>query len=324
MKVYIGVDIGGTKILGSLYDENGISLLQIKKKTKADQGIETVTKQIFKVIDALLDYPLEDPKDSINLLGIGAGAPGLIENKSTITFSPNIPFKNFDLGKIINKKYEVPFVLGNDVNVAMYGEWKASNLKGSRNVLGLFIGTGVGGAIIIDGKIYTGRGGAAEFGHMVVNPEGAYCGCGSQGCLEAYASKSGIQNAILGQLRKGRSSDLKDYMEKDGAVIKSSSLSKAYDDGDTLAVEVMDRAVYYLGIAVGNLINQFHPDLIILGGGIMESMGSKLLPLILAEAQRHTMPGMMSGVAFELSHLSDDAGIFGSYMLIRDALSDKK
>jgi len=317
MKTYIGLDIGGTKILGSLYTEDGISLKRVKKKTKAAEGIETVLKQIFKVIDGLLD----DPKEKIELMGIGAGSPGIIKNERLISFSPNIPFRNFDLGEKIVKRYNVPFVLGNDVNVAMYGEWKAAHITDAKNVLGLFIGTGVGGAIIINEKLYVGKGGAAEFGHMVVNPEGAHCGCGSQGCLESYASKTGIQNTIKGQIRKGRKTSLKGYLKSDGSVIKSSSLKKAYKEKDGLAMEVIDRAVYYLGIAVGTLLNQFHPDLIILGGGLMEALGEDLLDDINKEAKRHVMPGQMDGVVFELSHLSDGAGIYGAYALIRDHLS---
>lgn len=316
MKTYIGLDIGGTKILGSLYTEDGISLKRVKKKTKASEGIDAVLKQIYKVIDGLL----EDEDEKIELMGIGAGSPGIIKDERVISFSPNIPFRDFDLGEKIVKRYNVPFVLGNDVNVAMYGEWKAAHISDAKNVLGLFVGTGVGGAIIINEKLYVGKGGAAEFGHMVVNPEGAYCGCGSQGCLEAYASKTGIQNAVNGQIRKGRKTVLEDYLKSDGAIIKSSSLKKAYKAGDGLAVEVIDRAVYYLGLAVGTLLNQFHPDLIILGGGIMEALGDDLMHGIKKEAKRHIMPGQMKGVAFELSHLSDDAGIYGAYALIKDHL----
>jgi len=320
MKVYIGLDIGGTKILGSLYSETGESIKRVKKKTKASEGLDVVIAQIYKVIDELLSNSEAMENEQFSLLGIGAGSPGIVKDQGIVAFSPNIPFRNFNLAALIEGKYNVPFVLGNDVNVAMFGEWKATNMKEAKNVLGLFVGTGVGGAIIIDGKLYVGKGGAAEFGHMVVNPEGAYCGCGSQGCLEAYASKTGIQSAIKGQLRKGRSSSLKTYLKSDGAVIKSSSLKRAFDENDTLAVEVINRAVYYLGIAVGNLINQFHPDLIILGGGIMESMGEDLLPKIVKEAERHAMPGLMTDVAFKLSHLSDDAGIYGAFEMIKNKI----
>jgi len=314
MKVYMGLDIGGTKILGALYDVKGKVIEKVKKKTLADQGIDIVLKQIYKVIDELLAH-----KD-IELVGIGAGSPGIIQDDSMIVFSPNIPFDHFDLGKKIKKRYHVPFVLGNDVNVAMYGEWKASDVKGAKNILGIFVGTGLGGALILDEKLYTGKGGAGEIGHMVLNPAGVICGCGSNGCLEAYASKTGIQKGIRAGLRKGRKSILAKYMEKDGAIIKSSSLEKAYNNGDDLAIDVINDAVYYLGLATANLVNIFHPDLIIFGGGLMESLGATILPQVIKASRRYAMIGMMDDLEFRLSHLSDDAGIYGSYQLILDKL----
>ncbi len=320
MKAYIGLDIGGTKILGVLYNEAHEPIARVKKKTKAASGKEAVLDQVHKVVGGLLEKA-RDQHIEVDLQGIGAGCPGFIVEESTIVFTPNIPLKDFNLAEVMESTYGVPFVLGNDVNVAMYGEWKASDMQAAKNVLGLFVGTGVGGAIIIDSHLYTGQGGAAEIGHMVVNPEGAICGCGSQGCLEAYASKTGIQKAIQAQIRKGRKSLLKDLMEADGPVVKSSSLAKAYEAGDSLAVEVLDRAAYYLGIAVANLVNLFHPDLIILGGGMVESLGDALLPKITEEASRHTLTGLVEGVRFRLSHLSDDAGVYGAYRLILDHLS---
>lgn len=315
MDVYIGLDIGGTKILGALYNEEHQVIKTVKKKSKANKGIETVIEQIFKVIDELVDHSSE-----INavLKGIGAGAPGIVIEESIVTFAPNLPFKDFDLGKLITERYDVPFVLGNDVNVAMFGEWKATDIADAKNILGVFVGTGLGGALILDGKLYTGQGGAGEIGHMVINPGGVTCGCGSHGCLEAYSSKTGMQKAIVAGLKKGRESVLAEYLDEDGAIIKSSSLRKAYELKDPLAVEVIEEAMRYLGVAMANLVNIFHPDLIILGGGVMESMGDELLPLITSETARHTMPGMIDNVRFVLSHLSDEAGIFGSYQLILD------
>ena len=315
MKGYIGLDIGGTKILGALFDENGKVIKKEKKKTKANEGIDKVKEQIFKVVDSLIDEDME-------ILGIGAGSPGIIKDEAIITFSPNIPFRDFNLKKIMEEKYNTKFVLGNDVNIGTYGEWKESGKKDSQNAIGIFVGTGVGGAIIIHRKLYTGKGGAGEIGHMVVNPEGAFCGCHGKGCLEAYSSKTGIQKEIIEQIKKGRKTALKEYLEEDGDIIKSSSLEKAYENKDELCVEVIDRACYYLGIATGSLINILNPDLIIFGGGIMESMGKELLPLIEKEARRHTMPGLLDSVDFELSHLSDDAGIIGAYHLIKDALDE--
>lgn len=310
MKAYIGLDIGGTKILGALFNEYGEILNRVKKKTKSSRGTEVVLEQIYKVIDELMEY------ENLELLGIGAGCPGFIKDYKVVVFSPNIPFKDFDLGGIIKNKYNVPFVLGNDVNVAMFGEWKSTGFTSVSDVLSIFVGTGIGGGIIIDGKIYVGQGGAGEIGHMIVNPNGIICGCGSHGCLEAYSSKTGIRKTIVAGIRKGRKTVLKKYIEEDGDVIKSSSLRKAYEEGDEFAVEVMEGVAYYLGIGISNLINILHPEMIILGGGVMESLGDDLLPIIIKEANKYVMHGMMENVKFQLSKLSDDAGIVGSYYLI--------
>lgn len=314
MSGYIGLDIGGTKVLGALYNEAGEVVYRCKKKTKVHEGLDKVMAQIFKVLDEIMAATDE------TIMGIGAGSPGIIKDGHLVVFAPNLPFENFDLGGIIKERYQVPVVIGNDVNVAMYGEWKVSDMETVNNALGVFPGTGVGGAIIIDKQLYVGQGGAAEIGHMVVNPGGAYCGCGTAGCLEAYASKTGIQKAILGQLKKGRVSVLSEAIKNSGAIIKSSVLKDAYDSGDELAVEILDMAAYYLGIAVANLVNIFHPDLIILGGGMMESMGDELLPGIMKAARSHTLAGMLDDVEFRLSSLSDDAGIYGAYRLIKDQI----
>ncbi|MBE0449735.1 MAG: ROK family protein [Clostridia bacterium] len=309
MKNYIGLDIGGTKILGVLYDEKGNPIIKRKKKTKASEGLDVVMEQIFKVVDELLE------DKSLELIGIGAGIPGLVTDEGIITFSPNIPLRDFNLKKILSKKYDVPVIIGNDVNVAMFGEFKCLNRDDLKHVLGLFIGTGVGGAIIIDGKLYQGQGAAAEFGHMVVNSDGVFCGCGSQGCLEAYASKWAIQEFIQSQIKKGRKSVLSEILES-GDVIKSSAIEKAYSEGDEVTVEAIDRAVRYLGIALGSLINLFNPQMIILGGGMMESMGKTLKSKIIEESTLHAMPGLMKTVEFSLSVLGDDAGVYGACQLI--------
>lgn len=309
MKNYIGIDIGGTKILGVLYDEKGNPISKSKKKTKASEGVEVVMEQIVKVIDELIEV------NTVELAGIGAGIPGLVTDEGIITFSPNIPLRNFNLKKILSKKYNVPVTIGNDVNVAMFGEFKYLNRADLKHVLGLFIGTGVGGAIIIDGKLYQGQGAAAEFGHMVVNSDGVFCGCGSQGCLEAYSSKWAIQEFLLSQIRKGRDSVLRDVLES-GDVIKSSAIEKAYSEGDEITIEAIDRAIRYLGIALGSLINLFNPQMIILGGGMMESMGKSLQSRLIEESKLHTMPGLMKTVEFRLSELGDEAGVYGAFQSI--------
>lgn len=318
MKGYIGLDIGGSKILGVLYDESGQAVAKEKKKTKASEGSDEVVRQIDKVIDVLIE------NNKIELLGIGAGIPGLVTENGVVTFSPNIPLRGFDLKKHLSKTYKVPVAVGNDVNVAMYGEYKHLNRSELKHVLGVFVGTGVGGAIIIDGNLYLGQGSAAEFGHIVVQKDGAYCGCGGRGCLEAYASKRAIQSFVAAQVDRGRDTLLKDEIMALGAVLKSSSIASAYEAKDEVVTEAINRAIESLGIAMGSLINLFHPQVIILGGGVMESMGQMLKPKILEEAKLNTMPGLLDSVEFHFSELGDDAGVYGAYQLILTDIKGEK
>lgn len=314
MKAYIGLDIGGTKILGVLYKEDGTELDRAKKKTKASEGVDVVIEQIYKVVDKLLE------ESKVELMGIGAGSPGLIKDEGIVVFSPNIPFVDFDLkGKIV-KRYGCAFVLGNDVNVAMFGEWKHTGLDQARSVVGLFIGTGIGGAIIINGELYLGQGSAGEMGHMVVQDNGMICGCGSKGCFEAYASKTAMQKFINAQIKKGRQSILEEAMI-DGGVIKSSVLENAYNAKDPLAIEVIDEAIHYMGVATANYVNIFHPEIFIFSGGVIESFGQPMLSRIIDEARKHSMPGLVDDVDFRLSELGDDAGAYGGYALIRSKVS---
>lgn len=308
---YVGLDIGGTKILGALFNKDGEILKRVKKKTKADQGGDFVVKRILKVIDELLEGEKTPPA------GIGAGYPGVVEEKGFIKFTPNIPLNDFDLAQQIKKKYDVPFVLYNDVNAAIYGEWKSGKHSFYKNVIGLFVGTGIGGAIVADGKLYLGKGAAGELGHMIIKADGAYCGCGTRGCLEAYTSKTAIQNKIKAAISRGRKTILKDYFEE-GGMLKSSALKDAYDQKDELMLEIFDELTYYLGIGIANLINIFEPNLIILGGGIIESLADKMIPSIKKISLNHTLSGMGDNIEFEKSHLGDDAGIIGAYHLIKE------
>lgn len=316
MRGYIGLDIGGTKILGALFDEDGNIIKKVKKKTKAEQGGDYVISRIKRVVDIILD------EDEVNLLGIGAGYPGVIEDESVIRFTPNIPLYDCDLGKIMQESYGTPFVLGNDVNAAMYGEWRSGNHAKAKDAIGIFVGTGIGGAIISNGKLYLGSGAAGEIGHMIVKEGGSYCGCGTRGCLEAYASKTAMQNYIRAAMHKGIKSSLADSFESldEGGMLKSSALKEAYDANDQLMHDMISEVNHYLAVGCASLINIFHPQVLIFGGGIIEELGHVMLPAIKAEASTLTLGGMMGDIEFEKASLGDDAGIVGAYHLIRDKI----
>ena len=218
------------------------------------------------------------------------GAPGVInQEKGIVLFSPNLPWRDYDIRTPIEKKFGVPFFIGNDVNVGVLGEYKYGAAKGDRNVVGFFVGTGMGGGLILDGRLFTGHQfKAAEYGHMVLDPEGPLCGCGQRGCLEAFSSKQGMASYIRQQVSRGRESLLGDVL--DGSTFRSKYLKKALMEEDKVAMEAVDRACHYLAVATGNLINTISPDVVIYGGGVIEAVGDIFLEKILDEVDRYCMP----------------------------------
>ena len=308
----IGLDIGGTKLLGAVFNDERQIIDKEKKPSKGEDGLNTLKKQINKVIDNLLE------RNEIELEGIGVGVPGTVDHQGKVLFSPNLPFDNFDLAAHLESRYGVPARIGNDVNLGTYGEYSESDIQ-HYNVIGLFPGTGLGGGIIINERLYIGGGSAGELGHIIVQKDGVPCGCGNNGCLESYASKKGIIAYIEQQLKKGRKTVMEESVRE--GVIKSSKLKKAYDQGDEVVVEAMDKFVEYLGLGVGIIVNIFDPNMIIIGGGIIESFGDELLAGVKKQAEVSAMPSIFNNVEIVSSKLGDDAVIYGAYHLIKRKLS---
>ena len=319
-KRYICLDIGGTKILGAVFDENDSIIYKTKKKAKAEEGFEETEQSIIKVIEELVK---ESGTGAGELAGIAAGAPGAVNEKDgVILYAPNLPWKNYNIRSTFETRFGVPFFIGNDANTGILGEWKYGAGKGKSNVIGLFVGTGIGGGIIIDNKLFTGsRHVGAEVGHMTLNTEGPYCNCGQRGCLEAYASKIAITREINSQLQRGRESMLKDLMDEKLQALKSKALKKAIDANDSLAGEVLDRAVYYLAAGAGSLINIFNPEMFILGGGVLEALGGYVMPAFKKYLERFTWPEILEGTAIVKSKLGDNAIIYGALAMIRNGES---
>ena len=312
----IGLDVGGTKVLGAVFDEAGNIVHRLKKKS-AEEGTEAenVEQVIAKVVEELLaasGIPLE------KISAIASGVPGVIDQASgVVLFTPNLPWRNYDLCGAMLKRFGVPFFIGNDVNLGVLGEYRYGAARGYRNVVGLFVGTGVGGGLILNGELYTGnKFKAGELGHMVLDPEGPLCGCGQRGCLEAYSSKQGMGAYIRKQLSRGRGSLLEKQVQE--GVFKSKKLKKALLAGDKVALEAVDRACHYLAVATGSLINIFSPDLVLYGGGVIEAVGDRFLEKILKEVDRYCMAEIRSTVELHNAALGDDSVLYGALALMEE------
>ncbi|MDP4181789.1 MAG: ROK family protein [Bacillota bacterium] len=319
-KAYICLDIGGTKVLGAVFDENLKIICKVKKKTKAEEGQEKIEERIISIVEELI---AQSGISKENLAAIGAGAPGIInEDTGEIIYTPNIPWRNYNIRKVIENKFKVPFFIGNDVKMGVLGEWKYGAGKNMEDIVGIFVGTGIGGGVIINNKLYSGaRHSGTEIGHMIINTEGPYCNCGQRGCLEAYASKIAITKDIKSQMNRGRKTILKDLMEENTLVIKSKTLKKAIDEKDELAIEVVDKAIYYLAAGAGSLINIFNPNMMIMGGGVFEALGDYMLPLLKEQIKKFSMPVVLEGTEIVQSKLNDDSILFGSLALINGKMN---
>ncbi|WP_034448778.1 ROK family protein [Butyrivibrio sp. AE2032] len=309
------LDIGGTKVLGVIFNSKKEVVYRLKKKTKAGgDSSENVEQVIINVVKELISTSGIKKSD---IHAIAAGAPGVIDqDKGVVLFSPNLPWRNYNIRKPIEEEFGCPFYIGNDVNVGVLGEYKFGAAKGYKNVVGLFVGTGMGGGLILNGELFTGnKFKAAEYGHMILDPEGPLCNCGQRGCLEAFSSKQGMSSYIRQQVSRGRKSSMAETVT-DG-VFKSKALKNALAEGDAVAREAVNRACHYLAIASGNLVNTFSPDVVVYGGGVIEAVGDIFMEKILAEVDRYCMPSIRETVEFKKAALGDDSILYGALSMIK-------
>ena len=313
----ICLDVGGTKVLGAIFNEKREIIYRLKKRSKAEgDSSQNVEKVIASVVEEMMKES-GIKKDQVH--AIASCAPGVIDQTNGIVlFTPNLPWRNYDLKGAMEKRFGIPFYVGNDVNLGVLGEYKYGAARGYQNVVGFFVGTGMGGGLILNGELYTGHQfKAAEYGHMILNPEGPLCNCGQRGCLEAFSSKQGMSAYIRQQVSRGRKSLMADAVA-DG-VFRSKALKKALKENDPVAMEAVDRACHYLAIATGNMINTISPDLILYGGGIIEALGDLFLEKILGEVDRYCMTAIRPTVDIKNASLGDDSVIYGCLALIEEA-----
>ncbi|MBQ6273160.1 MAG: ROK family protein [Oscillospiraceae bacterium] len=311
----ICLDVGGTKVLGAIFNEKDEIIFRLKKRSKAGgEGALDVEKVIVDVVEEMI---AESGIDRSKLNAVASCAPGVIDqDKGIVLFTPNLPWRNYDMGAAMRKKFGVPFYVGNDVNLGVLGEYHFGAARGYKNIVGFFVGTGLGGGLILNGSLYTGNQfKAAEYGHMILDPEGPLCNCGQRGCLEAFSSKMGMSSYIRQQVSRGRESMLAEAVQE--GVFRSKKLKKALAAGDKVAWEAVDRSCHYLAVATGTMINTFSPDLILYGGGVIEAVGEIYLEKILSEVDRYCMPQIRSTVDLKIAELGDDSILYGDLAMIK-------
>ena len=314
MKKYsVGIDLGGTKILIALVDkQTGEILHHVKKKTKKQKGPENIMKKMIEGIEELL----EESRISVEeISSIGVGAAGQIDRKNGILIgAPNLDCCNLNIKNILEKHFNLPVYLGNDVEIAAIGEMKFGSGKGCKDFVCIFVGTGVGSCIVKNGAIiYGATGTAGEIGHIIVDLNGRQCACGAHGCLEAYASRSAIETRIEGALKKGRKSCIQDYLEP-GKSITSSMIQKSIEREDELVLQCVTEASEYLSGGIASIINFVNPELVILGGGLIEAV-DYFYQKTIKKAKSKSLPVPAEKIKFTKAMLGDYSGVTGAAFL---------
>ena len=312
MKYYFGIDIGGTFIKGAIVDENGNITVSTKVPTERTLGGERVFSNVVSLCNLLLDMA-KMKKDDITAIGIGV--PGMVDSESGIVVSVSkLGWENFDLCKRISDVFGIPARAANDANAAALGELKFGFKDKYKNLILLTLGTGVGGGIIVDGRLYEGNHGAgAEIGHSVIKLGGERCNCGRRGCLEAYCSASAIIRDTKNAMQSHPDSKMWEIGSLDSVDGKTAF---DYADVDPYAKEVVDGFITHLACGVTNMANIFRPEAVVLGGGVC-AQGKSLTDPIQKIVNEQIFAGLLGPqVEVLTAQLKNDAGSLGAAALV--------
>ncbi len=311
MNYYVGIDLGGTNTKIGVVDEGGNIIFTTIVKTDSMDGFE---KTVERLSNILMEQIKRSEINYENIKAVGIGVPGPVVNERIVKFWANFPWpKEVDLAgefeKHLNKKVKVD----NDVNVITLGEmWKGA-AQGYKNVLGLAIGTGIGGGVIADGKLISGKNGAGgEVGHLKVEKDGKLCGCGQNGCWEAYASATGLIREAQSRLTVNKSNLL--YEKTKGREVEAKDIFDAAKEGDSFSLSLVDYEAEYIAFGIGTLLNILDPEIIVIGGGVALA-GDILFDRVNERLKEYALPSTLENLKITSAELGNDAGVIGAAYL---------
>ncbi len=310
----IGIDVGGTKIAAGLVNNAGKVMARRKIKTDTVKGYTAVLDQINSLVSALL-AEAEARTSVINCIGIACA--GQIDRMTQkVIFSPNLNWRDAPLRSDVEAASGIRTFVGNDVNAGTYGEWRFGFNREGSDVVGVFIGTGIGGGLIVNGRMFRGSHGVGgELGHITLNPFGYQCHCGNRGCFEAYCAGSYIEGRVRQRLEAGYRGKLLDIIKGRAETLNPSAIEEGYFLGDELCVEIWTEVIEYLGSALQSIANLLNPELIIFGGGVVKGT-KRLIEEARSVMERRAMPASIRGMKIEHARLGNDAALLGAAFLI--------
>ncbi len=313
---WIGIDLGGTKILAGVIGDDLKPISRAKIPAGASDGADAV---IDRIAECAREVVVKAGLTWHQIRGIGVGAPSPIEEATgSVIFAPNLGWRDLPLRKRLRERLKAPVSVGNDCSLATLGIYEAEYQARPRHLLGIFPGTGIGGGLVINRELVTGAtGSAGEFGQMTLNYGGGTGADNVPGSLESMAGRASLAARIRADVAQGQSTLLTKLVGPDLKEIKSGQLRKAIRRGDTYVEALVREAAARIGAAIGSLINIVNPEVIALGGGMIEQMESLILPVIKDKVAEYTDPGVRAGIRIAASRLGDDAGIIGAAVFAR-------
>ncbi len=317
MPCYIAVDLGGTQIRAARYGADQARQARANLPTQAKEGPERVLARVEQAIRQVW------PPDG-GVTAIGMAAPGPLDpREGLVYFAPNLPgWKDVPLRGWLEETFGVPAFVGNDANLAALGEHRYGAGRGVDDLIYLTISTGIGGGIILNGRLFEGGGGlGGEIGHITVDAEGPFCACGSRGCLEVLASGSAIARAARAAIAAGRPSILTDRVGGDPSRITAREVAQAAREGDRLSQEIFRRAGFYIGAALVSLMYLLNPALFVIGGSVAKA-GDLLFGPIRETVEDRAPEVYRRGVSIRPAVLGDDVGLLGALVLARDRVGE--
>lgn len=314
MKYYIGIDLGGTNIVAAVVDENYSIISKASTKTNRPRPAEAIADDMAAMAIKAVE---EAGLTMADIEWVGVGTPGLANSETgIIEYSNNLGFENTPMAELIRKHIDKPVYIENDANAAAYGEYVAGAAKGAKNAVCITLGTGVGGGIIIDGKIYAGSNfGGAEIGHTVISMDGPQCSCGRKGCFEVYSSATGLIRMTKEKMAACPDTVMHQITEERSGKVSARTAFDAMRQGDAAAKEVVDFYIKALAAGITNTINIFQPDILCIGGGVCNEGDPLLLPMKALVEQEVYTRNSPKNTKIVIAELGNDAGLIGAAFL---------
>ena len=317
---WVGFDLGGTKMMATVYDSRFQPVGRDRKRTKghggSQMGLERIVKTIRKALQAA-----EVSADELG--GIGVGFPGPIDmEKGTLLEAVNLGWEDMPLKESLEREFGCGAAIANDVDVGVFGEYRFGAARGARCIVGVFPGTGIGGGCVYDGRIFRGKfSSCLEIGHVQVNSNGQLCGCGRYGCLETEASRLAIAAEAAKAAYRGEAPHLRENAGVNLKDIRSAALSESIKAGDEAVELIVRRAAEKIGVVVGDMVNLMLPDVVVLGGGLVEAMPDIFVEVVGETARNRAMAPFAKLFEVLPAQLGDDASVLGAAAWAAECLS---